>query len=50
MKKMLASMALGMAAGMAGSYFIYVEYKNGKLSKMLNKVSDTAKDAANKVK
>ena len=50
MKKMVAAMALGMAAGIGGSYLMYVEYKNGKLSKMLDMVSDKAKIAANKVK
>lgn len=50
MKKMMAAMALGMAAGIGGSYLMYVEYKNGKLSKMLDAVSDKAKNAANKVK
>ena len=50
MKKMMAAMALGMAAGIGGSYLMYVEYKNGKLTNMLNTVSEKAKDAANKTK
>lgn len=50
MKKMMAAMALGMAAGIGGSYLMYIEYKNGKLSKMLNTVSDKTKEVANKVK
>lgn len=50
MKKVFAAMAAGMAAGVAGSYFMYSEYKSGALSKMLNKVSDTASGAASKMK
>lgn len=36
MKKVVASMALGMVSGMAGSYIMYREYKKGNLPKMLN--------------
>ncbi len=50
MKKMMAAMAFGMAAGIGGSYLMYVEYKNGKLASMLNTVSEKTKAAANKVK
>ena len=50
MKKMMAAMVFGMAAGIGGSYLMYVEYKNGKLSKMLDMVSDKAQDAADKIK
>lgn len=48
MKKVLASMAIGMASGVAGSYFIYSEYKKGNLNKMMDKVTSKAKSTVNK--
>ena len=50
MKKMMAAMAFGMAAGIGGSDLMYVEYKSGKLAKMLDMVGNKAKNAADKVK
>ena len=50
MKKMFAAMAAGMAAGVAGSYLMFNGSKDNPLSKMLNKVSDTAKETASKMK
>lgn len=44
MKKTLAVMALGMGVGAAGSYVMYNQYKNGNLSKLLNKVEKKASD------
>lgn len=47
MKKALAAMAAGVGVGAAGSFFIYSQYKNGNMQKMLNKVEKKADEMMN---
>lgn len=47
MKKALAAMAAGVGVGAAGSFFIYTQYKNGNMQKMINKVGNKAGEMMN---
>ena len=49
MKKYLAAVMFGMASGVAGSYIMYTEYKNGNLSKMINKANNKVQNVMNKI-